>query len=440
MQTHENSRSVETSRLVEEHENWTRHRNLLITVPHRAAMSRRCTGLGLAANSSGSDDWVTHIDETFIPDHDLLWFMVQDMPSNHWLSAMHRGVQLATVHRTAIQYGMPSLGSNPVALFDIRRRPSAVAEPVSRALPTPHNDVLDPAKHPQWLRIFNAINWSMTGRATKSDRDWIAARREYVTTHGVDSLEDLMPASAGLAARGPANPSLWFPLAYLGFPAALRDILWQRTTQMGLATMQVTNAFKDAFIRALSQNLPVKAPCDGEIVQVNLRATHEGVPCTILTFRPAHTTKTQPILARTGFRLNAHVGATVVAGQVLGHCGPTLPKTWGQSSNNQRWYKLVPALFGVRLDFQMRLWFNQQMLLLRPGYVHLPVALAAPAALGSADDSALFWEVSAGLDYFDATADAFIFPPVPAARWNAFRSALTDDIDLDLFPRDPRFV
>lgn len=406
-----------------ENETWLRHRDLLVSVPFHAVGRRGCLGLGAAADNGDTDSWISRQSQIYIPDRDLRWFTVQDLPPGHWLPAMDREVHLATVYRTTHQYGIPRIGPDVVARFDVRRRP---------AVRTAAAEALDPAAHPQWVQIFNRINWAMTLAAAQKNGTWSIAKREFTRTWGRAAI----PEAARLAARRLSRPAGWFPAPILGFPAALRDRLWERTTGIGRELRHFPDAFKDAFLADLARQLPVYAPCDGVVAALDRRSGHQGVPATILTVRgPAGPAS---VVTRANFRAEVSLGTTVAAGQLLGTAGVPLPASWSRGTNARRWARLVD-LFGLRTEWVLRTWFAQQMLPLMPGYVHLPSALAAPAALSSADDTALLWEVSAGFDYFDEESDAFIFPPVLCRHWDTFRLTLTEDLDLDVFPRDAKF-
>src|ERR1019366_3654169 len=108
-----------------------------------------------------------------------------------------------------------------------------------------------------------------------------------------------------------------------------------------------------------------------------------------------------------------------------------LPVNWHTKSLRQRWDALPEMLGGDRFLTHLQIWFERQMLRLRPGFVHLPANLCSLAAAGNAIDSELYWDVTPSLSYYRDDCEAFVLPTVQINHWDAFVGVLPGDIYYD---------
>jgi hypothetical protein len=432
----------------EDQKRWKEHRELLLTVKGDHAGYRGCIGVGLAVDTVTADTWLPVGSRYFLPDDVVKWLFLVDVPVGYFrLSRKHREVHWATARRTTVKYGMPSLprGSEGTDAWAFRVMPFDTASRKDNAGEVHAGpDVLDPVANAQLFRAFNALEWSMTSTAFNFRRPWMPGRKALWDAVGLPFKEGSKLLLFGSEPCDKVErPGAWMPRAYLAFPEELAPKLFDRATRVGpfdkLIYMEpdpVGEGLRWAFCRAMTNGLAWQAPFDGLVESVS-RETYKGMLC--LTVRLAGD-RGQQALAR--FTREARVvagrGLAVKNGDVIAEETFRLPEGWDNRSPRSRWER-AENMF-LSLDWMLRTWFEREILHLAPGLVHVSTELASPAALGSAVDENLFWDISPSLPYWNESCDSFIFPTLQMSGWDDFRGVLPGDVAYDVAPADQRFL
>jgi hypothetical protein len=426
--------------IAEECRSWEAHRRLLLAIPATQTW-RGCVGLGLVVNDASN---IVHEQgRVLIPDRDVRWVSVIDVPRGSFRIARPREVHWATVRRTGIRYGMPTLSGEPEASVDFRARPRCRA---SRCLDFAGRGsaLLTPVERTRLFRVFNAVNWSMTAAAFSCRRPWRARRQQLPACHTVQ-----VPRT-GLS-KLPAEPSApsanhsqnWMPVAYLAFrPSDHESIFdWSLGKRLLLCGHCDSNPLGQRVLDDLRQSMPVLAPCSGTFVGT-LRSRRRVLPTLELQFQDrCGGRRTVTVTDRA--RLRVRPAQAVRDGELVANDWPeAVPRQRGRTSPPRQWDLLMRARIAARdrFDHWLRLWFERQFVAACPNFVHVPAALAAPAALGHAVDEGLFWDLSPAMRYFDEATDAFVFPPLPIKSWWDFAGVLPGEVAYDLTPTDGRYV
>lgn len=430
-----------------EHEAWKRHRNLLGTLTAADAVFRNCLGLALLVKSQTSDSWVSLADgRVFVQNANVSWASMTDVPPGYFQvdNARRREVTWASVRDTTMRFGVPVIekGTEKYNAWDFR----SLRKYHQADLP-----VLDADRDPQLFRCFNAMNWAMSSVAFNFNRDWTYAapafRRAVDDTFGVKHESPVLLVAGSGVYDGAAYPDQWMPKAYLGFKAELRHEVFDRATTMKAGqTDKYSYSLCDAFTTAMGDNLAHRAGFNGKVTKTAPNRTYRGIPVTEITLAGDRGEREVVRFMSSRCRLLKSANKEFKAGDVIAEerFDGKLPKNWHDRPLGVKWNDRpacpVVRLLGRHVDPVMRLWFDRQGVELVNGLVHYPSAIASVAALSTAVDSALFWEVSEALEYHRDDCDALVFPPLPIDRWFHMRGWLPGDVEYDVTPTHQEFI
>jgi hypothetical protein len=419
---------------------WHDHARLLATVPKSEAGFRGCLGLALVVDSTHSDSWVEVDRRLFLPDWTLRWASLVDIPRIYFrLNEKPRPVQWASVRKTSLHFGRPVLRRSPARGWDL------VPEPGSGAL-----DSIDPRTDPQLFRVFNALNWAMTSTAYHFRERWQHRRDDFYRAAGLER-----PAGGGMALLfgeepqgGLAPPEAWMPMAYVGFDEALAERLFDLATCVGMLNNDASSrcypeAFQEAFLDALDADmLAYPAPFPGRVAQAR-PASHHGMPVLEVRLEGDEGQRAVARFSRQA-RLKVRAGQRVHQGEEVGRERLDLPQRWKRAKNwtSLRWNMLLPRAVArvAPFDDYVRLWFERQILRVKPGFVHVPSGLVTLATVGASDEAELFWDVGHCRTYYREDCEAFVFPTIRLRYWDALRAALPGCVYADFTPDDRRFT
>lgn len=430
-----------------EHEAWKKHHNLLGTLTQADAVFRNCLGLALLVKSHTSDSWVTFPDrQVFVQNANVSWASMTDVPPGYFQPGndRRREVTWATVRDTTMKFGVPTLarGSEKDSAWDfrsLRRGGHRVDLPI-----------LDAEHEPQLFRCFNAMNWAMSSVAFNFNRDWAYAAPAFRTA--VDEIFQvkhktpvLLVAGNGVY-DGAAYPDQWMPKPYLGFRSELRGEVFDRATTMKAGQKdKYSYSLCDTFTTAMGDNLSHRAKFPGKVQKVK-NATYRGIPVTEITLAGDRGEHEVVRFMASRCQLLKAVGLQFKPGDAIAEdvFDNKLPRHWHDMPVGVKWNDRpacpVDRLLGRQADPVMRLWFERQAVELVDGLVHYPSSIASVAALSTAVDSALFWEISDALEYFRDDCDALVFPPLPIDRWFHMRGWLPGDVEYDVTPTHREFI
>lgn len=421
---------------------WRAHRKFILGVERGEVGFRGAAALGLCIEDSGN--WITtgrqveSEEPTFyVPDADVTWLTLQDLPIGHWITAMNREVHLATVRRTAQRFGMPSLRwSDLLAVYDFRLLPSVGRAVRPEWLPYRVPSECLNARELQHFRAFNAMNWALTSTAVHFRSAWRGQKKPFYEMLGLPYAKDKTTLLFGEGTFNTVEqPFHWAPRPILGFQAQIRKHLFERSIHNANGTREFTDDFRWEFIRALEAGMPIVAHHDGKILEVRRNQEWHGMPVVHLMVRYAGSQKPCSIIVRTEVLVDQM--GKFQRGDVLGYDGPKLPKHWKTLPPSRKWTE-AQLLFKSNFLNVMHLWFDRQVSDLKENYVHVPAALASKAAMGSAVESELYWDVTRAMPYYNPACDALIFPTLRLTGWDDFRIPV-GELDLDLTPHDSRF-
>jgi hypothetical protein len=420
------------ARQSEPHREWCDHRDLLRHISANDVGFRGCLGLGLLADNGHSAEWPARGSRVFIPDRDVTWLTMQDIPRGRWRSASDRNVQLACVRKTKMRFGLPTLGE-PEHSFDFRRMPFSRFTRRGEVV-QPGPDTLDSENHPQWFTVFNKINRTMSSTAFAYRLHWKRHRKLLDGTSAV--LGRKTGVENGMFFDFITPPAAWMPKAFIGFHMAAKSKLFDQCTDNRGESLDrlYTDTFKDCVLADIDARMPVHAPIDGAIVEIK-RMRDLVIPHLEVRFAgPKKTTGTVKVF--TTFTASVLKGQEVKAGDVIGYDSPPRPRDWENMPPAYRWNHVLPEMFGHYMGQVLCLWFERQIIQLQPGYVHLPVHLALPAAAAGGCDQMLYWaaDPSDALDYYDEAMDAFVFPTISLDSWDQFRLAPDGVTEFNLLP------
>lgn len=431
---------------------WQKHREVLLTVPAREVF-RGCVGLAAyLADGYAGDGIVSLGDRILVPDREVRWAWMVDIPSGHFrLGKDHSGkektreVHLATYQaRAQVKFGMPHLcHADGCRSCDFRVMPHdrvVVSRGGSEITFPAGPDVLPAAGgQPRIFRILNGLNWAMTTTAFAFRSPWsdvTSGRDKLAARFGVSSWGKLFAFGPGLTDRM-EGPEVWMPRCYLGIHESELDGL---LSDRALEGSVVTEDFRDHFLgRGFS---PYKSPHRGvafvrrEASRYQVMVTRVGgdLPPTVVAFGP-------------GADVRVSNGALVKEGEVLATevvRGVTDVPGWERKPLSVCWDRLTRSLGGRMHDY-LRMFFMREVVRVRPGVVYLPSVMVAAAASSSAtlvDD--MMWDVEPSMPYYREELEAWIFPTLRLGlgtdnkrQWYNWRIALPG-VEADFTPADPR--
>lgn len=420
---------------------WRAHRRFILGVERGEAGFRGAAALGLCIENSGN--WIAASQKTdaeptfYVPDADVTWLMLQDLPVGHWLTAMGREVHLATVRRTTQRFGMPSLRWNDMlTVADFRLLPSVGRAIRPEWLPyrVPHECFN--GRELQHFRAFNAMNWALTSTAVHYRHGWLRQKKAFYEMLGLEYDREKVSLLFGEGVfSGAEQPYHWAPRPVLGFQAQVRKQLFERSIHNANGTREFTDDFRFEFLRSLEEGMPIVAHHDGKLLEVRRNQEWHGMPVVHLMVKYTDSQKTCSIIARPDVVID-HMGK-FERGDMLGYDGPKLPKHWKTLRPALKWNE-AQVLFKSHFLNTVHLWFDRQVMELKEDYVHVPAALASKAALGSAVENELYWDVTRAMPYYNPACDALIFPTLRLRGWDDFRIPV-GELDVDLTPCDARF-
>lgn len=426
-----------------EHEAWKRHRNVIGALTQGDSVFRGCVGVALLINSQTSDSWITLGDKrTFVQDSHVGWATMTDVPPGYFQvdNARRRPVSWATVRKTSNEFGVPSLkrGAEGFRAWDFR----ALKRLRDNDLP-----VLNAEHEPQLFRCFNAINWAMSSVAFSYNRDLsyaVPAFRSAVSElYDVEPKGDVMLCAGSSIYDGAAYPEQWMPKPYLGFKRDVASQVFDRATTMKRGQKdRYSYSLCDAFLTAMADNLAYRPAFAGSVGQIVRKLYLDGkIPVIEVTLHGDRGEYEVIRMSERGKMLKAHnqrfTAGSAVAEERLD--APLRPD-WHDMPVQTRMLESVGRLLGRHVEPVLRLWFERQAVELMDGFVHYPSAIASAAALSSASESALFWEIEDSLDYYRDDCDALVFPPVASDRWFNLSGWLPGDVKYDLTPNHPSFI
>lgn len=412
-----------------EQREWKQHREVLHGIPSHAAGWRGYVGLALVVDSSNADSWVQAASKLFIPDSQCRWASIVDVPVGRWSGVNNREVHWASVRRSHIAFGMPSLGREERG-WDFRTIPRDGDS---------SKDILSPAHHAQLFRTFNRIEWAMTSSAFVYRAAWQESRTAFNASRGCTQPGKPILLFGGGETSEFEEPVHWMPRPYLAFEVELAEMLYDLVTRpqgQGGADPAYPDSLITAFVMSL--NTPHEARYDGTCVSVK-HETYCDAPC-IAVELAAEAGGTETLRFNKKAKISLVEGQGFKAGDIVGEEGYQLPKKWDYLSVEERWVALEKYIRIDQRDARIRSWFERQFYYLQEGVVHVPAALSAPAAIGNVDDSKLVWNVSPSGPYYNQSADAFIFPPVRIAKLEALDGILPGGVAYNFSPNDPRWI
>lgn len=435
-----------------EHIDWKHHRQLTTVIPTDDAGYRGCIGLALLINSTNSDSWSIVpagkgiLPKTFVPDKTVAWASIVDVPIGYFrVDSVKRETHWSTVRPTTMKFGMPCLTNQNIAhAYDFRVIPHDTRSKTPGSKADPLNITLNPSANMQLFRVFNKLEWAMTTTAFCFRRDWCGKRKAMCDALGVRSdPEQKVLAFGGGLYDGVADPKQWMPKAYVAFPEKLREIVYDRATRAtGSPTMLPVHGagLREAFVDAMGQKLAYRATFDGQVASVE-RSLYMGIPVLSFILRGDRGERDVVRFFRETCVVRKAVRTKFKAGDVIAEesFDVDLPTDWYFRTPQARWDRWTWLLVPRRLDAVMRLWFERQAVWLKPGLVHYPAQISSLAALSSAVDADLFWEVGDSLEFFDDASDSLVFPTLRIDTWHDMTGVLPGDVSYDLTPKDVRF-
>ncbi len=432
------TRPTSTSVTSPEHESWNKHRQLMLQIP-RGRTWRGCVGLALMTTHASSG--VPKLGRFLVPDRDIRWINLIDVPPGHFRLGRPREVHLATVRRTKIRFGMPTIGGEPEVAFDFRFMPFGLARRCGRVIE--HGpDVLDPSEKPRLFRILNALNWAMTSTAIFYRATWQANQKCFL-----DAIGETRDPDAPILLFGEgrydsvARPAAWMPRPYLAFKQSQRHLVFDWSTRSGLAIElpYYSYSLRLRLCEDFERHMPIQAPCSGRFVGATRSAFH-GLPTLDLIFENGLRQR-EVVMATREARILVLPSQAIREGDLVASDGPEgLPEGWHTSGLYKKWVLLRRHVHQGHFHTWVRLWFERQFVTIRPGLVHVSSELAALAAKGHALAEGLHWDLLPALEYYHETVDGFIFPTLRMRTWWDSARVLPGEVAFDLTPTDPRFI
>lgn len=398
---------------------------------HKALSYRGCLGLGVVMTANGLNR-LDFGDRLLVPNNELAWAVVVDIPTDFQLYARHWHIQWGTLRGAVVRNGMVSLdrGAEGSCAWDLRLPPSP-AKPYAIAETTkcPRTDV-------QTLRVFNAINTAMTSTAAVCSRHVQEAREEILKRLGLpDKHVRYGGGDKPATKKNMPFPTAWAPRPYLAFDRDDITAACARTFCISQGGgWDCPYPFQEAMAEAYRDGFPYVAPRGGRLVSMD-RAKFIGygiVRALVLRF-DGDTTDT--IIAAP---LDAvpHVPETFVRGEKLFSDTTYLPnRSW---STNRAWSELRRRL-GGRLRGYAEMWWHRQALV-SDDTVYVPAALCSEETRAMSIDAELRWDVLPAQEYLDPACDAFIFPPIGLPNWRQLHGELPGGVQCDFRPAHEGFI
>ncbi len=420
-----------------EYAGFKKHKDVVFAVPAHEAGYRGCIGLGMCVDGQSSDSWIEVREPTstrlLVPDAGVRWASLVDVPPGFFRLSNEesvREVHWAALRPTTMKFGVPTLAADTETVAgDFRAMPGTPGATITPATP-------------REFRLFNALNWAMTSTAFAFRRGWQPFADKFRRAVGLE--ERIAQRKALMFGSGVFDavdrPGVWMPRAYIGFPAASREKLFHRSTRNHAAVIPMySNSLQSEFCADLETGLGYVMPFDGVVASVS-RAVYQDLPVLTITLVDEFG-KTSVVRFGRHADVRCPVGVPVQAGTLVAREPIELPATWDAMSPAAKWDKFVLSAFrGMKFDSFLRVWFERKILDLASGLVHVPAALAAPAGFFGSIESSLYWDVSPGMDYFDESLEAFVFPTLQIKTWHALVGVLPGDVAYDFTPGDKRFL
>ena len=265
-----------------EHHSWREHWRLLLHIP-RARVWRGCLGLGLVTTDPFSG--VPALDRLLVPDRDIRWVSLVDLPRGSFRLRRSREVHWATVHRTKVRFGMPALGGAAEAAYDFRAMPFDRLRR-GRFVVRHGLDVLNPSKEPRLFRALNALNWAMTSTAFSYRAAWQEWRSHFfdATSTAYDLKARVLLFGESRFDHVPA-PKDWMPRAYVAFKHSHREKLfdWSTGGSLERGRRHYPNGLKRRLCEDVTRSMPVYASRPGRFLGT-MKSHFRGLPTLDLAF------------------------------------------------------------------------------------------------------------------------------------------------------------
>src|SRR5438128_4854586 len=201
---------------------WRRHHRLLRKLK-LDNLWRGCLGLAFVLRGRNHCQWPEYAPHLFVPDSDVLWASIQDIPRGRFAAGLLRGGQLATIRRTTVRFGMPVLGpSGIVQQWDLR----LAHHPRGSCRLIGDDDVGLPVLE-QCSSVFNALNWAMSAIAFSLRPRWKVKQGDFIRKAGKgNNIDRFHRANFG------RSEECCFPRPYIGFKEAAAHLLWDSATRL----------------------------------------------------------------------------------------------------------------------------------------------------------------------------------------------------------------
>jgi hypothetical protein len=418
---------------------WRKHKLLFDRIP-RSKRWRGCIGLGMFLTNAVSGI-PTKSGRFLVPDRDVRWVSLVDVPGNSFRISRPPEVHWAAVHRTAIRFGIPTITGKTEMALNLRVAPGDLIQ--GKGLPLGCNPgQSENTGQPDLLQVLNTVNWSMTSTAFACRPGWQVQRHHFHAAFGKNTPEITAVSAWGESPDGTvAAPATWMPRAYVAFSNRHCDRVFDRATKSGLSSgiMCYPNAIKQQFCADLGQSMPVCVPFSGIFVGA-FRSIFHGLPTLDLVFKSADGNR-RVVKVCQHAKVLAQPSHTVKDGDTIATEGLVLPAMWHHLFAFEQWRQVLLTLVRrAHLDAWLRLWFERQFVRIDESYIHLRSDLAATAAGGHAVDNRLYWDLTPAMPYYNESLDAFVFPTISIKKWWSISGVLPGEVLYDFAPLHARFI
>lgn len=439
-----NQVKVPKRNLTPEQSSWEAHRDLTANIVHAEVGFRGCFGLAMMLDTIASAPPVDihngTEDRIFVPDVAVRWASIVDIPHVNWRVLGQGGkndklreIHWTTVRKTSVRFGFPTLCGPSMVNMDMKKYPNG--KRVSQ-------DCTFLVDNPRLFRIFNAIEWAMTTTAFAYRPAWQRHRGALAKAFGFsETTKTNLLAFGGGLYDTVQRPHLWMPKPYLAIrDTSLNDLYGRVTRVLGNDLIHYSDPLKDAFTRAMVDDLAYRSRYAGKVFKVD-RFTRNGLSVCEVELR-GNAGERDTLQFLSSCQIYKLVGQSFAAGEVIAkeRFTSTLPPSWLEWHPQKCWNWSMDKLRPGMVDNLMRLWFYRQGIKIKPEITHFSADLVSVAAISSSVAVELFWDITEATNYFDPNSDAMIFPTVKIMKWSDLTGKLPGEITYDLTPISKQFV